>query len=210
MPKLIGIAGLKTSGKDTTCRFVQNNAQGFSQRVAFADKLKIMAARALGLEGPNEELIARMDCFKENGVLTATAYSPPGAGTPVAFHSHISGRQYLQYFGSNARKVFGDTFWIDQILPTPSDKYDLNSYNLGYRYPDADLVVVTDVRYPNEAERIRALGGVVWKVWRPGIESDGHDSEVPIPDEYVNWVIPNDGSMEDLEHQTIRAMEYTL
>lgn len=214
MPKLVGIAGLKTSGKDTTFQFVQKHNE-WAQRVAFADKLKIMAARALGLEGCDDELMAMMDDFKQNGDIVANAFSPPGRESPVVFHQRISGRQYLQLFGSNARKVFGDTFWIDQILPTPTAEAHpevqlRNAEALAYRYPNADLVVVTDVRYPNEAQRIRALGGVVWKVWRPGVESDGHDSEIPIPGEFVNWTIPNDGSIEDLERQTIKAMEYTL
>lgn len=30
------------------------------------------------------------------------------------------------------------------------------------------LVVADDVRFPNEAEAVKALGGEVWKVWRPG------------------------------------------
>lgn len=38
-------------------------------------------------------------------------------------------------------------------------------------------IVADDVRFPNEAEAIRALGGVIWRVHRPGLNVDSHASE---------------------------------
>lgn len=38
-------------------------------------------------------------------------------------------------------------------------------------------VVVDDVRFPNEAAAIRAMGGVLWRVYRPGLTMDSHVSE---------------------------------
>lgn len=38
-------------------------------------------------------------------------------------------------------------------------------------------VVVDDVRFPNEVEAIRARGGQIWRIERPGLVAGGHVSE---------------------------------
>lgn len=231
---LIGINGLKTSGKDTTGRIVQHlygDGDANVVRAGFADKLKIMAAKALGLDGTDAELIARMDEAKESWVFTVKRHTKADVQGPMTVPGRLSpgwaveepvtnftGRQYLQWFGGRARQVFGDTFWIDQVLPTPTMPAGMMPRPKGLpdpmglarvqgRYPDADALVITDVRYPNEAQRVKDLGGVVWNVWRPGLSSDGHDSEVPLPAELIDWVIPNDGSLSALEGQVERALD---
>lgn len=214
--QLIGINGFKTSGKDTTFHIVAgiyNDGAANVQRAAFADKLKIMAARALGyLDLSDEDSIALMDDFKERGIIVAQMNQIGGNAMDETFMGDpstirvITGRQYLQWFGGEARKVFGDTFWIDQVLPQPWDSDRLGT-GLEARYPDADVVCVTDVRYPNEAQRVRDLGGVVWEVIRPGLESDGHGSETPLPRDLVDVTINNDGSLADLERAVERALD---
>jgi hypothetical protein len=64
----------------------------------------------------------------------------------------------------------------------------------------AEVVVVADVRFPNEAEWIRErLGGEVWEVRRPGLPAvAGHSSEAGLPAELVDRRIDNDGSLDDL------------
>lgn len=56
---LVGVTGLKRSGKDTLVNFVKNHSQGIA-RVAFADPLKEEVAKALGVTVPfieaNKEL----------------------------------------------------------------------------------------------------------------------------------------------------------
>jgi hypothetical protein len=118
--------------------------------------------------------------------------------------SQFSGREYLQWFGGHARTVFGDSFWVDQVLPTPSkatDKEWGNYKALKERYPGVDILCITDVRYPNEAQRVLDLDGEVWVVERPGLESDGHSSEEPLPVELTNLFIPNDGTLLDLQEK---------
>jgi hypothetical protein len=63
---------------------------------------------------------------------------------------------------------------------------------------------IPDVRFANEAEAIRARGGVVWRVDRPGHAvldpvAAGHSSEAGIPSRYIDGVIANTGSLGDLE-----------
>lgn len=64
----------------------------------------------------------------------------------------------------------------------------------------AEVVVVADVRFANEAEWIRErLCGEVWEVRRPGLPvAAGHSSEAGLPSELVDRRIDNDGSLDDL------------
>lgn len=213
--RLIGINGFKESGKDTTYGIILKH-NPLTRRGAFADKLKTLAALALGYDFQQysvQELVEKMDECKQDWKFEVwqTRYQDrdtTGKSLVVAF----TGRQYLQWLGANAREVFGDTFWIDQVLPQPYEVWKdgrmspENERLLSDRYPGAQVVVVTDVRYPNEAERIKDLGGKVWEIIRPGLESDGHSSEIPLPRDLVDRVIHNDGSLEQLEARVLEAL----
>jgi hypothetical protein len=60
-------------------------------------------------------------------------------------------------------------------------------------------MAVSDCRYPNEAAAIRARGGLVLRVERPGVEPiNAHRSEVALDGFDFDAVIDNDGSIEDL------------
>lgn len=220
MPKLIGISGLKTSGKDSTYQFIKEfndtkQAQmrcekGWrTQRAAFADSLKSAAATAIGFNC--EDLIGEMDECKETWKFDIWDVKGPlldGVAIPI---TEFSGRQYLQWFGGGMREVFGDNFWIDQVLPYPgfvmgnmAEEIDACYKEESFwrqKYPDADIVVVTDVRYPNEAQRIKELKGKIWEIVRPGLESDGHSSEIPLPRDLVDLTIVNDGTLADLKRK---------
>ena len=63
-----------------------------------------------------------------------------------------------------------------------------------------DLVVVDDVRFPNEADLVRNLGGEMWLVERPdAIRTHEHASEGGL-DAYHGFTthVVNDGSLTDL------------
>lgn len=212
---IIGINGRKRSGKDTSCQLLSEHINGnlsnhpIAVRAAFADKLKIMAAKALGLTGTDQQLIEFMDSYKVSGGLEAYTYEsdlPPGA---PHFEKEITGREYLQLFGGKAREVFGDTFWVDRVLPNP-DRHGDYVYELEQMYGEGvKYVIVTDVRYPNEAERVHALGGEVWEILRPDLPDDGddHATEQPLPRDLVDVSIINDGTLNDLRLLLIRALE---
>lgn len=204
--RLVGIGGFKTSGKDSTFRAVQKavteiNPELVVARTGFADKLKIMAALALGLEAKPETLITLMDDAKENWDIEVTR-SVSKSGFEII--KRLTGRQYLQWFGGHARTVFGETFWIDQVLPNPAGYHW--SEELSERYPNVDILCITDVRYQNEAQRVERLHGEVWRVERPGLDSDGHSSEVPLPNSFINHVVHNNGTLDELEEKVARLL----
>jgi hypothetical protein len=58
--------------------------------------------------------------------------------------------------------------------------------------------VVDDVRFPNEAALVRALGGKMIRVVRPGCVLTAHASESQILDLAVDTEIQNVGTLDEL------------
>lgn len=91
---IIGIHGQSRSGKDTVCQILMERYPAINfEKQGFADALKVSAARAFGLEGSDPELIAKMDDLKSEGQIS----TPWGK---------ISGRQFLQYYGTEAHGIY--------------------------------------------------------------------------------------------------------
>jgi hypothetical protein len=96
-------------------------------------------------------------------------------------------RELLVALGAGCRKVLGPDVWVDALL---------GHWPAGWQEPG---VVVTDVRYANEALRIKQLGGEVWYVQRFGVGPANEEEYrsfklLPPPD----CIIVNDGSLEAL------------
>lgn len=69
------------------------------------------------------------------------------------------------------------------------------------RVKECSLVVVDDVRFPNEAEAILSLGGAIWRVSRPGCDGNGHISESYVDRLSVSQEILNNGTTDWLRRQ---------
>jgi hypothetical protein len=68
-------------------------------------------------------------------------------------------------------------------------------------------LVITDVRFSNEAQWIRKRGGRVWHIQRPIIPITGHhSSEAGIPRGVADIVVLNTGDVEDLVFSVARAL----
>ena len=195
---IIGINGFKRSGKGEVGKSIARNVLvGQVKQVGFADKVKIYGARALGfLDRTDEELIEMMDDAKEHWIIDFVRTSTEPTAPPIVALGHITGRQYLQNVGTEARKIFGDDFWVDQVLPNPALGRTRAEGKLMDLHGDhTDWLVITDLRFENEAQRVLDLGGEVWRVHRPGTESDGHASEQRLPDHLVTREIDNNGDL---------------
>lgn len=102
-------------------------------------------------------------------------------------------RRFLQDLGQGVRLQLGLDTWINAALQGC-----------------AHDVVVTDVRYPNEAERILALGGVLWVITRPGFgpvnahASEGYAAWI---DGYLHQEVANAGTLDDLASAVKDALD---
>lgn len=211
--QIIGINGFKRSGKGAVGNAIDAVTESHrpflvTKQVGFADKLKIIAARSLGFtERTDEECVALMDSFKVDSRFSIL-YDEPDHPDESDYCLHeLNGRQYLQWMGNEARNVFEDTFWIDQVLPPEGLTSQGIQYALKAMYPETDVLAITDLRYENEAMRVLNLGGEVWRIHRPEAESDGHASEQVLPDVCVTREIDNDGTLDELHWTVERILE---
>ena len=138
---IIGICGLIGSGKGTVADILVN--QGFV-KVSFADKLKDGVAEIFGwdramLEGDTDE--SRHWREQTDNFWTAETGRT------------ITPRIVLQEFGTDCmRDGFYDGVWVSLL------KKEILQYPGNY--------VIPDVRFSNEQNMIRELGGKVWQVKR--------------------------------------------
>jgi hypothetical protein len=97
--------------------------------------------------------------------------------TPSRFLNGRTPRHAMQSLGDWGRNDMQTDFWLDATM----DRLD--------QVGDA---VITDVRYPNEAARVRGLGIPLLRVERPDQQSsDAHSSEVQIRTLPVDGVLRN-------------------
>lgn len=177
--ELVAFSGYARAGKDEASKALAD--LGF-QRVAFADKLRdfLYALNPIvtieGYEG-NETITVQMviDRWGWNGY-KETSYGPEI-------------RRLLQRLGTEAgRQVMWDSIWIDAALDNLSgDKY-----------------VVTDCRFPNEAEAVRSRGGKIYRIVRDGVgPANSHPSETSLDDYEFDGFIHNDSTVEAF-HKSVR------
>lgn len=105
-------------------------------------------------------------------------------------------RRLLQSLGSSARDIIDDHIWITAAL---------SSLDIDER------VVITDVRFENEAAMVKSLGGQVWRVKRPGVEAvNSHASETQLDGYKVEQIFVNGGSVQDLEVLVQTRLRYAF
>ena len=92
----------------------------------------------------------------------------------------------LQRFGTEVgRDLINEDIWVDLTVKS---------------IPDGSRVVFTDCRFSNEANKVRQLGGKVWRVNRPGWQAvNDHTSETSLVDYDFDRVFINDSSIKDLD-----------
>lgn len=172
-PTLLGLSGYARSGKDTVGEMLSER-YGYV-RVAFADLIKTTSL----LIDPYIPVRAGKGLLRLSDVVEIHGWTKAKEKYPEV-------RQFLQRYGSEAiRDTFGADFWVDRL-------FDTLNLDGKARY------VFTDVRFPNEANRI-AREGLVWRISRPGCEAaNEHSSEHALDGYPFDAVIENDGSLNDL------------
>lgn len=182
----IAFMGHARSGKDTAGRYLVEN-HGF-RRVSFADPVR---ESLLALDPIVEADVERYgDGHRDVRAETVRLSEVVGSfGWERAKDGYPEVRALLQRMGTDAvRGVVGDDTWIR----VARDKVD--AANL-----EGVPVVVTDVRFPNEAAFLRAEGfHLVW-LTRPGFEPvNRHASENSVSFEDADSVLPNSGTLDEL------------
>ena len=105
-------------------------------------------------------------------------------------------RPLLQFWGAEYRRGYcGDDYWIKKMRLAAATWYA------------RDWLIITDVRFPNEAELVRELDGVLIRVERDTGLDDTHDSETALDDyDHFDFRLKNDGSLDDLETAVVEIV----
>ncbi len=181
---VVGVSGYAGSGKDAVAEALVSR-HGF-ERAGFADALKELAYNADPMVSPDGRRLSGV--VDEIGWDRAKTELPEVRGTFRQFCR----RGILQRFGTAAREVLGEDVWVDALFR---------------RHRETRCLVVSDVRLPNEMEAVRARGGRVVRVVRPGVGPvNGHISETALDHAELDAVIDNDGSLTDLTCKVERLL----
>lgn len=201
-PLIIGISGKKRHGKDMVSAYL---AESGVLRVAFADELKRYAMELWDL---SFEQMYGGDDIRE-------VIDPRWGVTP---------RFIMQQFGTEVgRSVHKDT-WVRKTLRlidrahggSPVLLPDLvqrrfREFQFEFGSGAADVWSIPDCRFPDEADAVRAAGGVVIKIVRPSIVSnDTHASEVGVDKVVGDYTIINDGTLDDLRAKVAAVASQVL
>ncbi len=175
---LIALVAKKRSGKDTLADYLCKN-HGYT-KYAFA--------------GPLKKACAEIFMFDESQV------DGVNKETPDKKWNGLSARKVFQIFGTEMfRQKLGDFFpELDGIKNNFwTYRFEMWYNNFKDKNPNGK-VVVSDARFPNEAEIIKKLGGSVIKIKRDtGMAQDNHSSEKNIDLIKGDINITNNGTMEE-------------
>lgn len=170
MIEILGLSGYARSGKDTVADCLV--AEYGYTKLSFAQPMKQSLEKLdpiIDVDGHYMHL--------------ATAVHLIGWENLKAISTEI--RPLLQRMGTEVgREMFGANFWVEQAIK---------------QIPNGAKVVFADVRYPNEADAIRQLGGTIWRIQRNGCQAaNEHTSEHALDTYTFDQTITNNETIEQL------------
>lgn len=193
MPESIALTGLARSGKDSVAaRLVEKHGY---VRVAFADPLKEMALRIDPMIDVEPYTDTSGYAYADDWRL-AEAVAEYGWEQVKDLFPEV--RRFLQHLGQSVREADPE-FWIRLA------QAKIYRARLAGR-----PVVVTDVRYRNEARSLSSIGFQVVRVERPGIVAGegAHVSETEMAGYPVDGKLRNSGDLDDLNRAVDALIGY--
>lgn len=191
-PKLIGLCGYAGAGKDLVAALLK--MVGY-HRIGFADAVRkeIATQREIPLM-PQHILEDYIEASKVKNWLYAKPMS-------------LQARRVLQWWGTEFRRSQDPDYWIKRVETTILDLWKGSNafYCNAFKY--ANAIVISDVRFLNEANWIKGWDGIIWRIERPGLKSDGHISESQSEFIKADYTISNDGDLQHLASQVCTALE---
>jgi len=184
LPKVIGITGRKSNGKDTVGNFLVDN-YGY-KRLAFADALKSACKEIFGFN--DEQLYGNLKETDDE-------------------QWKVSPRLVLQYVGTD---LFREQ--ISNIMPHIEKNIWVNVVKVKilkeWKNNPNQKFVITDVRFPNEIDLINELSGLTIRVRRDSCNNtvDSHQSEILIERLPVLYEILNNSTLEELYEKVINIL----
>ena len=181
---IIGINGYAGSGKDTVGTILQQIDRDSHWEIKkWAGKLKQVAELLTGI--PVEKFEDQE--FKKTNL---------NKQWNDRINNPMSVRDFLQKLGTEGlRDGLHTNTWVNALMAdykcVPADRAP-NGW-------DCDNWIITDTRFPNEAQAIKDASGIIIRVTRPGIGPvNDHPSETGLNQWKFDYEIQNDGTLENL------------
>ena len=114
----------------------------------------------------------------------------------------VTVRRILQWWGTEYRRSADPDYWT-KAWSRKIEQYDLSNTD----------ILVDDVRFMNELKMIKAHGGLIVKIERPGFDgANNHASETSL-DDFDAWdaIILNDGTLPEFKtkvEQWLKTLAY--
>ena len=171
---------------------------------AFADVLKEFAVDVLGLEynqvyGTNEEKNSPTHLRWEHmpGIVTEKVFTRRSyysyedqVTASITYHEPgpMTGREVLQYFGSDICRKMYENIWFDACIRR-------------IRKDNPELALISDVRFPNEITGVQKEGGIVFGLPRDIVNGQDTHSSEQVDLSLCDYVLP-EGDI----HTTTKAL----
>jgi hypothetical protein len=189
--KFIGLSGKKQVGKDYAATVITSLLLTRGIKVgstAFAAALKeivemlgVPAANIYGSDADkNKPTNVLWDRMPDN---IRFKYRDLKEAAPARRSGPMSAREVLQVVGTDIFRAIKDNVWAESPFVKDWSKFD--------------VVLFTDVRFPNEKDAIESRGGIVLRVNRNTGLKDNHVSETALDDANFQYVIDNNGTLEE-------------
>lgn len=175
--RLVGLAGYARSGKDTV-----GGILGY-EKVGFADPLRDLALHLNPVIEVNDT--GRSVRYKDMVEMKGYEWTKESTNA----------RDFLIRLGAGVRTHIHPDIWVDTAMARIK-RHVFNGVD----------VAVTDVRYLNEAEAIREIGGEIWYIDRLGVVPAGVEEERTIREILfygVDRTIYNHGSLDHLRREVL-------
>lgn len=181
MTKFLAFGHEKDVGKDESAKFA-------IQQARFSGKFKTVA------KGAFADRLKQVcyDLFKWAGLQPGYYYDENKKAREIVLPLvGMTPREIWIEVGNRMRDVYPN-IWIDNLL--------VNN--------NVEFLVISDLRFPNEAEEIKRRGGKVIKIERPSIPRTGDEADDALLG-YTGWsdTIVNDGTLGDLNSKVTRIVD---
>lgn len=218
MPTLIGIAGNMGTGKTTVAKMIQELCPS-AVILPFAGEVKaelhtLLATYRNGhffsyqshmLYGTQEEknlIFFVPECLFDEAKRHGISFVGIGDEQYMPIQGNVwyatTGRKLMQWYGTDYKRKVNPSYWINKWS------------NMYSRIPSDSIIIVDDIRFPNEAELIRSLGGHIIKVERETEYDLSHKSESLIYSIPFNYSIDNNFSIDHLESRVFNIASFIL
>ena len=204
---IIGLCGLSGSGKDTVADLLVTHC-GF-EKIAFADLLRQEVAAAYGIDVRHlthrETKEHPLSCLALRrcsalGFVARMVIWHEARGETLDLDAPRSPRQIMRWWGTEYRRGQRDNYWVDATA---------HHLQMMIRQDGARRIVVTDVRFADEAALLRGLGGSLWQVLRgdaQGVPGE-HASETAGSEFGPEVILNNCHTVGHLQERVMEAWE---